>query len=131
MEPIFGIRNWRRFSVMTTLPCPIPDCDFVTQDVDIVGATAILNLDSHIHFTAPTNVHHIMRCSKHERSKFQFNYTNEDWSAFQRRRETFWIKSGIQDIITSSKLLEYISKQLGILYSVQTLNLHRNPWLMY
>ena len=35
---------------MTTLPYPIPDCDFVTQDVDIVGAAAILNLDSYIHY---------------------------------------------------------------------------------
>ena len=34
---------------MPVLNCPFPDCDFVTEDVDVVGAAAQLNIHAIIH----------------------------------------------------------------------------------
>ena len=34
---------------MVVLACPIANCDFQTEDVDVIGAAAILNLHAHAH----------------------------------------------------------------------------------
>jgi len=34
---------------MVVLSCPIPNCEFKTDDVDVVGAAVILNVHSHLH----------------------------------------------------------------------------------
>ena len=38
---------------MTILTCPIPGCGFATQDVDVVGAAAILTVHNNMHIAAP------------------------------------------------------------------------------
>jgi len=98
---------------MTILTCPIPGCDFATQDVDVVGAAAILNVHSHVHVTTPTRAQPTVRGPKLERPKLKLNSTNEDWNAFIRRWETFRIGSGVQDATASGQLLECTSEQLG------------------
>ena len=80
--------------------------------VDIVGTAAILNVHSHIQVAAPTNVQLTMWGPKLEQSNLQLNFTNEDWNAFHRRWEIFWIGSGRQDATSSLQFLECISEQL-------------------
>jgi len=38
---------------MTILTCPIVGCGFQTDDVDVVGAAAILGIHSHTHAPVP------------------------------------------------------------------------------
>ena len=98
---------------MTNLTCPIPGCGFATQDVDVVGAAAILNVHSHMHVTAPTQLPLHALGPKLVRLKLQLNSTNKDWNAFNRRWETYRIGSGIQRVNASGQLLECASEQLG------------------
>ena len=37
---------------MTILTCPIQGCGFQTEDVEVIGAAAILNVHSHTHAAA-------------------------------------------------------------------------------
>jgi len=41
-------------SRMTILTCPIPGCGFATQDVDVIGAAAILNVHANLHVATNT-----------------------------------------------------------------------------
>ena len=99
---------------MTILTCPIPGCGFSTQNVDVVGAAAILNVHSHMHVAAPQQqAAPPVRGPKLDRPKLQLNSTSEDWNAFHRRWETYRAGSGIQDTIASGQLLECTTEQLG------------------
>ena len=100
---------------MTILTCPIPGCGFATQDVDVVGAAAILTVHNNMHIAAPppAPAPAPSRGPKLERPKLALNSTNEDWNAFFRRWESFRLGSGIQDATASGQLLECTSEQLG------------------
>ena len=100
-------------TTMTILACPIPGCGFTTQDVDVIGAAAILNVHSNVHTAAPSPALPMMRGPKLERPKLQLNSTNEDWNAFSRRWETFRVGSGIHNDAASGQLLECTSERLG------------------
>ena len=73
---------------MTDLTCPIPGCGFQTEDVDIIGAAAILNIHSHVHTasTAPRGnaAPAAARLPKLENPKVRLNSTTQDWNAFIR-----------------------------------------------
>ena len=92
---------------MTVLTCPIPGCGFSTEDIDVVGAAAILNVHSHMHITVPAQqLPPLVRGPKLDRPKLHLTSTNEDWNAFYRRWETYRTGSGIQDANASGQLLE-------------------------
>ena len=97
---------------MTILSCPIPDCGFKTEDVDVVGAAAILNVHSHVH-TNTSRSNPSANAPKYIRPKILHNATSEDWNAFLRQWETFRSGAGINDATASSQLLECTSAQLG------------------
>lgn len=74
----------------------------MTDDVEVIGAAAILNVHSHTHATnafqgraAP------MRAPRLERPKLQMNATTEDWNAFTRRWETYRTGSSIPNAVAS------------------------------
>lgn len=100
---------------MTVLSCPIPGCGFTTEDVDVIGAAAIMNVHSHIHAAtnAPRPAGPAIRAPKLERPKLQMNSTTEDWNAFVRRWETYRTGSSIPDNVASGQLLECTEEQLG------------------
>eukprot|EP00111_Clytia_hemisphaerica_P013685 TCONS_00040255-protein len=98
---------------MTVLNCPIPGCGFATDDVDVVGAAAILNAHTYTHMVVPQPAAPPVRGPKLDRPKLQLNCTNEDWNAFQRRWETYRTGSGIRDDIAAGQLLECTTEQLG------------------
>ena len=99
---------------MTILTCPIPGCDFSTQDVDVVGAAAILNVHSNVHVASrPPAPPFAPRGPKLERPRLRLNSTNEDWNAFARRWNTFRLGSGVTDEAASGQLLECTDGQLG------------------
>jgi len=100
---------------MTILSCPIPNCGFATEDVDVIGAAAILNAHALIHTTnaAQPRAAHVVRAPKLERPKLHLNATTEDWNAFTRRWETYRTGSQIPDVVASGQLLECTEEQLG------------------
>ena len=99
---------------MTILTCPIPGCDFSTQDVDVVGAAAILNVHSNVHVASrPPAPPFAPRGPKLERPRLRLNSTNEDWNAFARRWNTFRLGSGVTDEAASGQLLKCTDGQLG------------------
>ena len=69
---------------MTILTCPIPDCGFMTADVDVIGAAAVLNVHAHIHATTTRPTQPTSRAPKRERPKIGLNATTEDRNAFIR-----------------------------------------------
>ena len=96
---------------MTVSTCSIHGCGLTltsTEDVDVIGPAAILNVHSHAHAasTAP-------RAPKLERPKVRLNTTTEDWNAFIRRRETLRVGSLIPNDAASGQLLECTDEQLG------------------
>lgn len=98
---------------MTVLKCPIPGCEFATDDVEVVGAAAILNLHSHVH-NAPVRVPAPgIRAPKLERPKVKQNSTTEEWNAFLRRWDTFVIGASIPAAAASAQLLECTTEGLG------------------
>lgn len=101
---------------MTVLSCPIADCTYKTDDVEVVGAAALLNLHA-IEHAAPTaprsNAASAFRAPKLERPRVRLNSSTEDWNAFIRRWETFRIGSNIPDNAASGQLLECTEEQLG------------------
>ena len=78
------------------LSCPIPDYGSRFDNVDVVGAAAILNVLAHTH-TNPHLVpaHDTPSVPKLIHLKIQHNFTGKDWNAFLRRWDTFHIGFGI------------------------------------
>ena len=99
---------------MVVLNCPLANCDFHTDDVDVIGAAAILNLHAHEHSNpTPVLAQPIASTPKLVRPKVEQNSTGEDWNAFLRRWETFRIGSHIADAAASTQLFECATEQLG------------------
>lgn len=98
---------------MTILSCPMPDCEFETDDVDVIGAAAILNIHANVH-TAPSAAPaaHRHRSPKLERPKIGLHATTEDWNAFQRRWQIYRVGSDIDAAAASTQLLECAHDQL-------------------
>jgi len=98
---------------MTVLSYSIPDCGFTTEDVDVIGAAAILNVHSHVHVVSTSApVAFTPRAPRLERPRLQLNATTEEWNAFIRRWDTYRVGSGITDNIAPGQLLECASEQL-------------------
>lgn len=96
---------------MGILSCPIASCGFLADDVDLIGAAAILNEHSHAHTNSnPAPIPGILKlvCPK-----IKHNSTSEDWNAFLRRWETFRIGSGINAAVASSQLFTCTEEKLG------------------
>ena len=103
---------------MVVLTCPLPDCTFQTDDVEIAGAAAILNIHAVLHQAAATlpvaqPQPPTPKGPKLERPKIQLNSSPEDWNAFSRRWGTYKTGSGIVDANASGQLLECASPELG------------------
>ena len=98
---------------MTVLSCPMPGCGFQTEDVDVVGAVAVLNVHAHIHSVPQQAAPPIQRAPKLERPKINLNATTEDWNAFMHRWDTFRLGSGITDAAAPAQLLECAHDQLA------------------
>ena len=97
---------------MTVLSCPIPGCGFKTEDVEVVGAAAILNIHSHMHVNSAPPAAPVIRGPKLERPKVELNSTCEDWNAFIRRWEIFRVGASIADNAAPGQLLECTTEQL-------------------
>jgi len=85
---------------MVVLSCLIPNSEFTTDDVDVVGAAAILNVHSPLH-SASALVASTPRAPRLERPKLQLNASTEEWNAFLRRWETFRIGSSFLNAVRS------------------------------
>ena len=92
---------------MVVLKCPIPGCEFKTDDVEVVGAAAIITIHGQVHASDGTD-----RAPKLERPIIKANGSCEDWNAFCRRWETFRTGSKIRDSIASGQLLECATEEL-------------------
>ena len=69
---------------MVVLSCPIPNCGYTTEDVDVIGSAALLNAHTTIHamYAAQPHATPVARAPKLERPKLHMNATTEDWNAF-------------------------------------------------
>jgi hypothetical protein len=98
---------------MTVLSCPIPaGCGFQTDDVDVIGAAAVLNIHALTHAAKPLTTTPTSRAPKLERPRICLNASTEDWNAFLRRWNTFKVGSGIAEAAESTQLLECAHEQL-------------------
>ena len=97
---------------MPILACPIPGCTFQTPDIEMTGASSLMNVHAYAHANvqqAPQPV----SAPKLIRPKIQHNATCEDWNAFIRRWDTFRVGSGITNQTAPSQLLECTTEKLG------------------
>lgn len=90
---------------MVVLACPIPSCGFQTDDGEVQGAAAILNVHSYVHSTPPVAAAPTSRAPRLERLKLRLNATTEEWNVR--------IGSNISNAAASGQLLECASEQLG------------------
>lgn len=98
---------------MVVLTCPIPDCGFQTDDLEMNGAVSIINIHALVH-SNPVHAPLLhVNAPKLVRPKIQQNSTGEDWNAFLRRWEIFRIGSNITNQAAPSQLLECTTEQLG------------------
>ena len=100
---------------MVVLSCPIPNCGYTTEDVDVIGSAALLNAHTTIHAmnAAQPRAAPVVRAPKLERPRLHMNATTEDWNAFTRRWQTYRTGSQIPDAVASGQLFECTKEQLG------------------
>ena len=95
---------------MVVLRCPL--CEYVTDDVDVVGASTTLEVHSILHKQAPAAPVVRSRVPRLDRPTLKANITCEEWNAFSRRWTTFRTGSDIGNEIASSQLLECATEDL-------------------
>lgn len=99
---------------MPSLTCPLPSCTYKTDDVEVVGAAALLNLHALAHQQpAASSPRPPVKGPKLQRPRVKLNSSSEEWNAFLRRWETF--KSGyhLPDEEVVGQLLECATEELG------------------
>jgi len=97
---------------MVVLSCPITDCGFKTDDVDLVGAATILSVYAHAHTIPHPNATPVTLLSGPKLVRPRILYNVEVWNAFLRRWDTFRVGSGITDAAAPGQLLECNSESL-------------------
>ena len=99
---------------MTVLTCPV--CGYATEDVDVIGAAALMNAHSTTHQQQPQPAQ-VQTTTRHapklERPKLKLNASNEEWNMFFRRWTTYKVGSHITDDVATSQLLECTTEELG------------------
>jgi len=70
---------------MVVLSCPITDCGFKTDDVDLVGAATILSVYAHAHTIPHPNATPVTLLSGPKLVRPRILYNVEVWNAFLRR----------------------------------------------
>jgi len=95
---------------MVVLSCPITDCGFKTDDVDLVGAATILSVYAHAHTIPHPNATPVTLLSGPKLVRPRILYNVEVWNAFLRRWDT---GSGITDAAAPGQLLECIGECFG------------------
>ena len=77
---------------MPAITCPLPGCDYATEDVDAVAAAAQLNLHALIHQrqSVGTSAHSTkQKPPKIDRPSVSFGSTEEQWNTFLKRWSLF------------------------------------------
>ena len=99
---------------MPALRCPFPDCLFTTDDVEVTGAAALLNIHALTHSSpAPAPTPREPQAPKLQRPTIRLNITTEEWNAFNRRWTIFSTGTNIPTTSAVSHLLECTSEDLG------------------
>ena len=100
---------------MPVLNCPFPDCDFVTEDVDVVGAAAQLNIHAIIHEQgggATLGGSTKQKPPKIERPTISVGCTEEQWNTFTKRWNLFKQGTDIPDGQVPSQLWQCCDSDL-------------------
>ena len=99
---------------MPVLNCPIPDCGYVTEDVDVVGAAAQLNIHALMHQRGGGTM---VRSSKQkppkiDRPSISVGATEEQWNTFIKRWNLFKQGTDIPDGQLASQLWQCCDSDL-------------------
>ena len=109
---------------MTVLSCPLENCSFQTDDVEAVGAAAILNIHYLAHATPSTNVPPTLahageiqrvpdaKGEKVKRPIVTSGGTSQDWKYFETRWSDYKIATKITGTDVKVHLLECCDEQL-------------------
>ena len=103
---------------MVVLKCPLASCSYKTDDVEVVGAAALLNIHAVEHTTPPsasTAAHARVKTKgpKLERPKIDVASNMEQWNSFWRRWSSFRTGSNIDDEDASGQLIECATDKLS------------------
>ena len=97
------------------ISCPLPDCSYITDEVEPIVAAALLNIHVIQHQTASTPASSTPqpRGPKLERPRVDLGIDEETWNTFIRRWDTFRLGSDIDDTSAPRQLFHCTSEALG------------------
>lgn len=85
---------------MVKVTCPLPDCDFETEDLDATVVVVVLQIHASTHQSGNP-----VRGPKLDRPRINTGANQEEWNTFLRRWENFRVGSNIPDDVASVQLL--------------------------
>ena len=69
---------------MPVIQCPVPNCDFQTDDLDAVVVAALLTAHTTVHTVVP-NIQNVAKVEKVKRPTISSAGSSEDWTYFISR----------------------------------------------
>ncbi len=112
----FHLYTFSTVATMVVLACPLPTCEFRTDDVEVIGAAAILNIHALEHSARTPSAAATAERSKGpklDRPKVDIGIATEQWNAFLRRWETFRTGSDIAPSSAPGQLFQCATEKLG------------------
>ena len=100
---------------MPTINCPIPDCEYVTEDVDPAIAAVLLTIHNNIHMSAAGSAPatNYARAPKIARPSISKGSTEELWNAFIARWNMFKSSLNLNDEEATQQLFQCCEEDLG------------------
>ena len=98
---------------MVIVSCPVDDCPFKTEDVDVTVVVVLLNIHSLKHQTAVSNEKIRITGPKLERPHIDIGVDTETWNSFISRWDTFQHYSGIDETSAPAQLFQCATVALG------------------
>ena len=93
---------------MVKVTCPLPDCDFETEDLDATVLVVVLQIHASTHQSGNP-----VRGPKLDRPRINTGANQEEWNTFLRRWENFRVGSDIPDDVASVQLLQCAGDELS------------------
>ncbi len=95
---------------MVKVPCPMPECNFVAEDVEPSIVAALLQIHASVHSSGGGAS---ARGPKLDRPRIDLGADQEAWNTFMRRWDNFRIGSNISESIAPVQLLQCAGDDLS------------------
>ena len=97
---------------MPAIKCPIPGCDYSTDDVDATIVVQLLQLHQVAHVQPQSSPTSAAKVEKFKRPSISISGTSEEWSYFRTRWDEYVAATGIKGTDRVIQLLECCDEEL-------------------